>query len=521
MLFRTKRPPEKTSEWQQIAVMDLGSNTARLVVMRCIPGFAYRLQDEIREVVRLREGMTEAGLSKAAIDRGLLTLRMFKSFCESIAVDAVIPTATSAVRDAANGPAFLKRVHDEIGWDLKILSGEREAYYDTIGALNEVPMSEGFVIDIGGGSMQLSEVWNGRYERGASLPLGALALTQRFVQSDPISDKEYHAMRDDIRDQLDTLAWVQPREDWRLVGLGGTIRNLAKIESKKQSYPLNTLHGFRLKRESIDESIALFRELPLEKREDIPGLSSDRADIILSGAMVIAEVMDRLKVDSITISENGIREGVFFEQFLTKKSFPVVDNVRQFSVLNKARIYQYHQAHAEHVQFLARRLFTQLAPLHGYGHTELELLEAAALLHDIGSIVGYADHHKHSQMLIENGGLAGYSPREQALIALIARFHRKGTPSTDDLSALMDKGDDTLLLKLSALLRMAEYLERGRSGMVTDIEATWDDDTLTLLLHADTTPAIEMWDAERNAAPLLKKAYDRKVIIDCTCPPDA
>ena len=192
----------------RIAVIDLGSNTARLVVMNVIPGYAYRLEDEVREVVRLRQGMTERGLSGEAMARAFSTLRLFKRFCESTNVDTVLAVATSAVREAANGPAFVDQVQREVGLTLQVLDGEREAYYDTLGALNEVPMTEGFVLDIGGGSVQVSQVREGRFHRGQAMTLGTLALTERFVDHDPIKPAELEQIEAETGRQLDTVSWL-------------------------------------------------------------------------------------------------------------------------------------------------------------------------------------------------------------------------------------------------------------------------------------------------------------------------
>ncbi len=503
---------------QRIAIIDLGSNTARAIVMNAIPGYAYRLEDEIREVVRLRQGMTRYGLSDEAMTRALFTLRLFTRFCRSLGVETILATATSAVRDAANGNLFLERVRQEVGLSMRVLDGDQEAYYGVIGALNEVPLTCGLVVDIGGGSAQLSQVQDQRFERGQSLTLGALALTERFVHSDPVKLPEFEAVRAEIERQLDQVAWFK-KASGPLIGLGGTIRNLAKIEAARQSYPLNTLHGFKLSQASVAESVDLFRELPLAEREKIPGLKRDRADIILPGAMVILTIMDRLQIDSLTVSQNGLREGVFFEQFWQHLSYPVMADVRRYSVLNMARIYQYQKHHASHVRYLAGRLFEQLVPLHGYGLAEHELLDAAAMLHDLGTIISYNDHHKHSQTLIVNGGLPGYSPREIALIALLTRYHRQGTPTLSEYQLLMHEGDDVLLTRLAAILRLAEYLERGRNATVDDVTVTWDDDSLHLTLIADEYPAVELWDAKRNAAALMTDAFNRRIIFDSTAAP--
>jgi len=508
----------KVTPPRRIAIIDLGSNTARLIVMSAIAGYAYRLEDEIREVVRLRQGMTNHGLGEEAMARAIFTLRLFKRFCDSLQVDIILPTATAAVREAPNGPTFVDRVTREIGLSLQVLDGAKEAFYGTIGVLNEIPLDHGTVVDIGGGSAQVSEVRERQFYRGQSLPLGALALTENFVRSDPVSQADFEAVQAEIEQHLANVDWLK-KKSGPLVGLGGTIRNLARVEAARQAYPLNPLHGFRLNRASVEKSVELFRELSLTDRQKIPGLRSDRADIILPGAMVIRAIMTRLKAEQLTVSTNGLREGLFFEQFWQHLHYPVVADVRRFGILNMARTYQYQKNHANHVRYLAGRLFDQLTPLHGYGPTERELLDAAALLHDLGTIISYRSHHKHSQTLIANSGLPGYSPREIALIALLARYHRVGKPSTSEYKLLFHDEDDTLLTRLAAILRLAEFLERGRNATIDDIIAVWDEQNLRLTLIADEFPAVELWEAERNAVELMEAAFDRRVLLDSTAAP--
>ncbi|MCL4867670.1 MAG: Ppx/GppA family phosphatase [Anaerolineae bacterium] len=508
---------------QRIAIIDLGSNTARLIVMGAVSGYAYRLEDEIREVVRLRQGMTEAGLNETSMARALFTLRLFKRFCDSSRVDMIIPTATSAVREARNGPQFVEQVERELGLSLQILDGEREAYYATLGILNELPLTNGYMLDIGGGSAQVGKFKRRRFQKAQSLLLGALALTERFVASDPIDQATIAALEQEIDRQLDSVPWLQKKQakpTRLLAGVGGTIRNLAKMAAARRQYPLNTLHGYALKGDELQENIRLLRELPLAERQQLPGLSSDRADIILPGAMVLAGVMARLQVDEVRVSINGLREGLFFEHFWRHLAYPVVANVRRFQVLNMARVYQYQKNHAIHVRHLADRLFEQLAPLHGLGRWEKELLDAAAILHDLGTIISYYDHHQHSQTLIINSGLPGFTPRETALIALMTRFHRKGRPTPIGFETLLEEGDTKRLLQLAAILRLAEFLERGRNANVDDVTAIWDEETLRLTLIADEYPAVELWEAERNAAALVATAFKRKVILESTAAPD-
>lgn len=508
MLFRSSESaPRRT------AIIDLGSNSARVIVMNGCAGWSYHLEDEIREIVRLREGLTRDGLADAAMTRGLFTLRLFKQFCESLKVDHIIATATSAVREAANGAQFLEQVEHETGLQLRILDGDEEARYGALGALGAVNLEDGVVVDIGGGSAQISQVRGRHFVQGGALTLGALALTERFVASDPISKAERKAVQAEIERQLDGVSWLSGNKSGRIVGLGGTIRNLAKIEAARQKFPLQNIGGFRLTADSLDETIKELCELPIEKRRVISGLSRDRADIILPGALVIREILERLEQDELTISGAGLREGLFLEEFWRDLPYPVVPDLRAFSVLNLARFFDYQAAHAEHVKFLSGRLFDQLQPLHGYGALEREWLMAAATLHDIGTAIHYNDHHKHSQMLIASSGLPGFAPRETAMIALLTRYHRKGSPDGGEFESLLEKGDEDRLRVLAAMLRISEYLERGRSGVVRDVQARFGKKQLTLTLIAENAE-VELWVTRRSGVDLMESAFERAVILE-------
>ena len=496
---------------RRTAIIDLGSNSARVIVMNSLAGWSYHLEDEIREIVRLREGLTRDGLAPEAMKRGLITLRLFQRFCESLNVDHVIATATSAVREAKNGAEFLERVEHETGLKLRILDGDEEARYGVLGALGAVNLENGIVVDIGGGSAQVSQVRGRRYIQGQALTLGALALTERFVHSDPIGKTERKAVQTEIERQLDGVTWLHDQSE-PIVGLGGTIRNLAKIEAARQKFPLQNIGGFRLTADSLDETIEELCDLPLDERRKISGLSRDRADIILPGALVIREILERLDQNELTISGAGLREGLFFEEFWRDLPTPVAPDLREFSVLNLARFFGYQCSHADHVKFLSGRLFDQLQPLHELGALERQWLMAAATLHDIGTAIRYNDHHKHSQLLIASNGLPGFTPRETAIIALLTRYHRKGTPSGGEFESLLEKGDEEKLRILASLLRVCEYLERGRSGVVHDVQASWDKKQITLTLVADNAE-VEMWVTRRSGVELMETAFERDVVL--------
>ena len=492
---------------QQIAIVDLGSNTTRLVVYEYEPGFRFHLTDEVREVVRLREGMGNGMvLRAAAVDRASRAMRMFASFCRSQGIDDVIMTATSAVRDAHNGASFLARIRAETGWKPRLLSGEQEGYYGALGAVNATGLCEGFVIDLGGGSAQIVEIRGGVPGQVVSLPLGALRLSDMFLGFDQASSSTVKKLNAFVEEHLGPVDWFRARPGDRLVALGGTVRNLARIEQASCGFPLNMVNGYELSATSVQEMAGSFWKMSQKERGRLSGLDSDRADIIQSGALAYAALLAHSGFDSVTISQQGLREGLFYETFLAGQPQPVFKNLREFSVLNLARNFECESLHSSHVTSLSLRLFDQLQPAHQLGPVYRELLWAAGILHDIGNRIDYYYHHHHSAYIITSSGLPGYTPREVCFVALLTRYHRKGSPKAGEFEQLLTDEDQIALPILAGMLRLSEFLERGRSQVVRDVRCHLDlpNGWLQIEALADGDASMELWDASRNADVLAR-----------------
>jgi exopolyphosphatase/guanosine-5'-triphosphate,3'-diphosphate pyrophosphatase len=248
---------------------------------------------------------------------------------------------------------------------------------------------------------------------------------------------------------------------------------------------------------------------------ELPGLQADRADIILAGAMVVAGAMRRAGADRLLVCGQGLREGLFHREFLRPADPPLVRNLRVFSVLNLARLYGYQKPHAEHVAKLALSLFDQLADRHGYGETERECLWAAAQLHDIGTMVDYYDHHKHSAYVLLSTGVPGYTHREIVLIALLCLYHRKGEPDVKGYQDVLEAGDAARVRRLSSLLRLAEYLDRSRAQSVAAlrVQASGGRVRLRVRAHKGAQTRVEVWEAQRNA-DLFESAFRCKLLVE-------
>jgi len=500
------------------AVIDLGSNSFRLVVFTAADGW-WKRTDEIYLAVRVGEGLDATGrLGQKPMQRALEAAEVFAHFCAATGIGPgdVAPVATSAIRDAANQRAFLARVEAETGLRVRVLSRDEEARYGYLAAVNSTTLADGVVLDLGGGSLQLVEVNSRHPGRLGSWPLGAVRMTEHFFldEEDPPPKKARKALRSYVIETLrDDAPWL-PRAGRRLVGIGGTMRNLAAAAQAEAGLPSLGVQGFRIERAQLDALVARLAELPASQRSSLRGIKPARTDLILAGAIVVQSVLEVGGFDAIEVTEAGLREGVFFEALLGGEP-PLFDDVRRSSVLNLAARYAVDLAHTEHVCRLALGLFDELAAagLHPGDRWERELLWCACVLHDIGMSVDYDDHHKHSRYLILNAGVPGFSPREVALVAQAARYHRKGMPGFAELEPLTEDGDAARLDRMAILLRLAEDLERSRDQSVREAHVRSDDGTVRLALESDGAAAVERWAAQREV-DLFERAFDKRLKVE-------
>ena len=492
--------------------MDLGSNSFRLVVFRSRPGRSFALTDEIRESVRLSAGAEGGVLQTDAISRAAAAAKLYGTFCRTTGVEEVIPVATSAIRDAANQAEVLAAIRaGGTGLDARVLSAAEEARYGYLGVVNSTTVEDGLFLDIGGGSVQVGRITRRTLERSTSRPIGAVRMTEAFLQGVKTTRRQLKALRRHLADELVSDSWMAG-VGGRLVGTGGTVRTLAAMIQRRIAYPLAEIHGFGITREMLAETIDELTALPVAKRRTLPGLKSDRADIILAGAVAIDAVMDRVGVEEIETCSQGLREGIFYERFLAPAEPPLFPDVRRASVLNVAENYDFDHPHAEHVARLAIEVFdgTARAGLHLGSPLEREWLWAAAMLHDIGVVVDYHDHHKHGFYLVLNAGLPGFDHRELAMIALLVRSHRKAPPSYDWLRPVLAPGDDERLARLAACLRLGEQLDRGRTGSVRGVEVQGRGATVTLRVAANGDPGVAIWSAEQEAVS-FERGFSRRL----------
>ena len=496
---------------RRLAVIDVGSNSFRLVVFTSTDEW-WKRTDEIHEAVRVGEGLEAAGtLQPEPMERALETLELYAHFCRATGIADVRPVATSAIREAANQGEFLQRAHERSGLELDVLSTAEEARYGYLAAVNSTTLADGVALDLGGGSLQLTRVADRQAVEASSWQLGAVRMTERFLPGERAKGKQVKALRAHVADELSSAGWLQ--DGGRLAGIGGTVRNLAAAAQLAAGLPSYGIQGFRITRAALADLIERFVALPAAERAQVPGVKPGRADLILAGALVVEAVMEAGGFSDIEATHAGLREGVFFESLLGDP--PLFDDVRRASVHNLAAQYDTDWAHAEHVARLALDMWDALAAAgaHAGEPAERELLWATGVLHDIGTAVNYDDHHKHSRYLILSAGLPGFSPREAALIGQAARYHRKGTPSLGEFAPLAEPGDEALLARIAAMVRLAEQLERSRDQAVQAAHVEVQDGRVELRLEASEDVSIARWAAERQR-DVFERAFGRELAVD-------
>jgi exopolyphosphatase/guanosine-5'-triphosphate,3'-diphosphate pyrophosphatase len=483
---------------KRLAVVDLGSNSFRLVVFSWEPDLWWKRTDEIHEAVRIGEGLDAAGtLQPEPMERALETVDLYAHFCRATGIEDIRAVATSAIRDASNRDDFLRRAQ----LDVQVLSTEEEAYYGYLAAVNSTSLTDGIALDLGGGSMQLTRVKGRHAVESHSWPLGAVRMTERFLARERVKPKHMKALRAHVAEALEAAPWLH--DGGTIAGIGGTVRNLAAAAELEHDLPSFGVQGFELRRKTLDKLVDRLADMTPAERAKVPGIKPERGDLILAGAMVVQSVMDAGGFATLEVTEEGLREGVFFASLLSDADPPLFENVRAASVRNLAAQYHADVAHTEHVARLALSMWDRLGP----GDTvERELLWAAAMLHDIGMTIDYDDHHKHSRYLILNAGLPGFSPRETVLIGQIARYHRKGWPGLGPYAALAEDGDEELVTRCSTVLRLAEELERSRDQAVDRVNVELSDGVARLRLEAHEDVSVACWAAQREKE-LFRRAF--------------
>ncbi|MGZ5297522.1 MAG: Ppx/GppA phosphatase family protein [Actinomycetota bacterium] len=438
------------------AVLDVGSNSARMIVFRLRAEEHLDVIEDARAPLRLaRELHAAAELGPEAIERTLEALRDFRAVAEGAGADRILAVATSAVRDALDGHLLLERAR-ELGVPLQIIDGDTEARLGFVGAVHDLPVTSGATLDVGGGSAEISRFHDRRLARTWSFELGSLRVSDRFLDDDPPTGSQLKRLRKSVGETLRDADIDGLTDGEVLVGIGGTVRNLAKVDMHRTEHPLGLLHGYELPADRLEVILGDLASKTMTRRAQIAGLNPDRADSVIGGAIVLLEIMSALHGDRIVVSSRGVREGLALGG--PDAALPPPRWVRTISIATlSARFATWDPNAADRRTMIATRLHDSLDP--EARDAVREMLVHASTVLDVGRAIDYYDRFEHAAMIVTSADLGGFTHETLGILSAILR------QADDDIRLgpyrrLIEGEDRSAVLRAATVLALADELKR-------------------------------------------------------------
>lgn len=490
----------------RLAAIDVGSNSVHMIIAQVDPDGGITTLWRMKEMVGLGRGSFPSHrLSDQAMDRAIAVLDRFKQAAIQRQAEKIVAVATSAIREASNGGDFIQRAKRELGLYIKVVSAREEARLIYLAIRHALPLKNKphLMVDVGGGSVEFIVGDDHRAVLLESRKLGAARMTAEFVKTDPISPADLQALLNHYDQQLSPLIeQIQKHKPVACIGSSGTLENIAAMCGTGGDPQSEGSAGY-IDREAIERLYEQIIKSDSRSRARFRGLDYQRRDQIVAGVVLVHELFKRLKIKRMQLCGSALREGILLDYL--NRHIPEINirrdipDPRRRSVFDLARKCNWHKSHSEHVATLTLKLFDELKSLHGLGQMERELIEYGALLHDIGWHIGPKGHHKHSAYLILNGDLRNFTDEEVQIIANIARYHRKAVPTRKHESyASLSSRARRIVDVGTALLRLADGLDRSHGGVVQDVHCRVTNGRVNCRLYARSDAALELWGARRK-----------------------
>ncbi len=503
---------------EKIGIIDLGSNSARLVIVNLFTEGCFMVVDELKESVRLGQDMDRDGFLKPQrVAETIKTLKMFRRLCDASGVSRIITVATEAVRRAKNQRSFLDEIQANCGLKIKVLSSEEEAILVYRGVINSMDVPKGIILEIGGGSTKIIYYNRRNMLNHVSLPFGAVTLTEMFSQEELKPEEQAAKIEEFMAEQFRKVDWLSEVDpDVQMIGVGGSFRNLFKINRMVHRYPLDTVHNYRMLTEDFVPIYDMIKVLDLDKKKKIKGLSAQRADILPAALAIIKSFVGHMNASNFIISGAGLREGIMFNQAYPATMEKPISDVLSYSLTTLVKWYNCGEAHVEQVVSLSVKLFRHLRVLHKFPRQYLKVLKIAATLHDCGMRIKFYNHQRHSWYMLLNATLYGVTHREIVLAAFTACCHKKEDINPYDWARFKDilhEEDMEIVKRLGVILRIAESLDRSKSSCVKDINCDILGDSVIMKTEVEGDASLEIRDAMASGAEFRKSFHKNLEIL--------
>ena len=506
---------------KRIAAIDLGTNSFHAVLVDIYPDGSFRTIDKLKEMVILAEKGMDNQLSEDAMQRGLDALKRIKFLCDSQQVEEILAFATSAIREAKNGGDFIQRMIDEVDIKARAIPGKMEAELIGFAVRHSIALDKEVVLmlDIGGGSVEFIIGNNEEFFYHNSLKLGVARMSAQFVKNDPITREEIKTLKNHYKKVLAEVSKVVKEHEVKtMIGSSGTMENIgAMVASRKSLTADMTLNELIFEASDFKDLYRDFIKLDRDERKKISELDEKRIDIINPGMVLVKYLIKKFRIEQIKISEAALRDGMILNFIRQEK--PRLQLVANFPDPRKRSIYEllrkcnWMETHSLHVANMASQLFDEFKQELKLEETDRELLGYASLMHDIGYYISYRKHHKHALYIIRHSDLRGFTEDEINIMANVARYHRRSTPKKRHVFyKKLEKPLRKKVKRLSAILRIADGLDRSHYQNVEKLEIDNRQDQVRLYLTTMGDPELEIWGAERKSK-LFEKVTGKKLEI--------
>jgi exopolyphosphatase/guanosine-5'-triphosphate,3'-diphosphate pyrophosphatase len=492
---------------KRIAAIDIGTNSFHAVIVDVYPDGSFYTIDKLKEMVLLAEKGFDNRLSDAAVERALSALHKIKTLCDHQGAERILAYATSAIREAENGGELIQRVIDEIGIKIIAIPGRVEAELIGLAVQHgvEMPASPSLIMDVGGGSVEYIIANKEKFFHLSSKKLGVARMTARFVEHDPISKEEIQTLRKQFQTNLTDVAqsFASHRASM-LIGSSGTMENIAlMIAYRKDKTPNMSVNELEFTATEFFHLYDDVIEMGYDERAKLKGLDEKRISLLPAGLVLLNYVLKTFGIKRIKISSQALREGIilrYINQEMTYlKETEFIESPRRRSVMELVNKCNWHEVHSKHVAKLALQLFDNFQEELGLSDTDRELLEYASFMHDIGYHISHRKHHKHALYIIRNSDLKGFKEHEIEIMANVSRYHRRSTPkSRHKHYDKLPKSEKKRVKELSAILRIADGLDRSHYQNVQGMTIEKTPDQVTINIKTESDPQLEIWGAMRK-----------------------
>lgn len=484
---------------RKLGIIDIGSNSIRLVIYEETDRKAHRVIDESKESARLSD---KIGADGRMLEKDMWTivqmLNHFKLLCQAHRTTKIRAVATAAIRNAQNSGEIVAFLERHTNLHIEVLSGEEEARLGFLGTMNALDIRTGFVVDIGGGSTELTLFRERRIVSSVSFPFGSVNTTKRFSENGNVLPEDIERIRSLVKAAMDCEPWIKNTEEGLpMIGLGGTIRSVGKLIQRRTRHSLPLTHNFELEGAPVEALIGELSAMNVEERKKVDGLSKERADIIVPGLVILQTVFTYTRCSRYIISGAGLRDGLFYESAFPKQ--PMIEDVLEHSIANLLGLHPaVPQEHVGQVNRLALKLFDALQELHRLPERYRSYVHVAALLYRIGVTVNYYHYDRHTFYLMAHSRIDGLSHREIVLCALIASHRSKNRTRQVflDHRDLLSEEDCRTAIQLGTLLQLATALDRSETQPVTDMQVQVTKKTLELTLQCKHSSSVELRQVE-------------------------